>query len=96
MYRSEYECDFTPSSHDMLVERLAAEYVADCEAYDRTVCTGPVIDGAIMPIDNRERGLAVRNARAKIDEILRANRGIDRRELMRAISRADNEGRATA
>lgn len=42
---------------------LAVEYYARCEAYDRLVCTGPVIDGAIMPIGSRERALISANAR---------------------------------
>lgn len=42
---------------------LAVEYHARCEAYDRLVCTGPIIDGAIMPIGSRERSLISVNAR---------------------------------
>ncbi|WP_175783731.1 hypothetical protein [Burkholderia ambifaria] len=42
---------------------LAVEYHARCEAYDRLVCTGPIIDGAIMPIGARERSLISANAR---------------------------------
>lgn len=42
---------------------LAVEYHARCESYDRLVCTGPIVDGAIMPIGSRERSLISANAR---------------------------------
>jgi len=33
---------------------LAEQYHQTCEEYDRTICTGPIIDGAIMPADHQQ------------------------------------------
>jgi hypothetical protein len=43
---------------------LAAEYRERCEAYDRLVCTGPVIHNEIMPAGSHELFLINRNASA--------------------------------
>ncbi|HEV3436895.1 MAG TPA: hypothetical protein VG122_06030 [Gemmata sp.] len=49
---------------------LAKEYHERTEAYDRTVCTGPIgRDGGIMPANGRESGLINRNAAAVRKEI---------------------------
>ncbi|MCR5893456.1 hypothetical protein DPV74_12845 [Burkholderia sp. HAN2018] len=68
---------------------LAVEYHARCEAYDRLVCTGPIIDGAIMPIGSRERSLISANARRVRRELeWRAeSQGYTPRAFARAISK---------
>ena len=46
-----------PSPSNSAAFALAEEYNARCEAYDRTVCTGPTTKDGIQPADARELGL---------------------------------------
>lgn len=84
--RSLYEC--APKS-DAMLDELAVEYHERCERFDRVVCSGPVIDGAIMPATNRERHLIGRNAIAVRDEMLyrAAALGYSRALVVDAIGR---------
>ena len=41
---------------------LAQQYHDRTEQYDRTVCTGPIVNGSIMPNDGREYVLASKHA----------------------------------
>jgi hypothetical protein len=49
---------------------LAEEYHFRTEAYDRTVCTGPIRHGGIMPITGEERSLVNRHARSVMQEMV--------------------------
>jgi hypothetical protein len=42
---------------DKYAAKLARFYIASTEAYDLTVCTGPVVSGYVMPANGKERGL---------------------------------------
>lgn len=68
--------------------RLAKEYHDRCEAYDRTVCTGPIQDGAIMPANTCQFALINIHASAvRADIICRARvAGIKAKEMQQAIS----------
>lgn len=46
------------------LNQLAKQCVDECEAYDRTVCTGPVIDGVVMTRTSDEWRLVANNAHA--------------------------------
>jgi 2-hydroxychromene-2-carboxylate isomerase len=48
---------------------LVKQYYERTEAYDRTVCTGPIRNGGIMPADGFQLGLICRNARRKMKEL---------------------------
>lgn len=75
---------------DAPLHALADEYHERCEAYDRTVCTGPILDGSIMPIDHRERYLISRNAQRVRRELVErgARLGFPRADVDRAIRKA--------
>ena len=47
--KSQYYQEFIPAEKDRIKYELAKKYHDKTEAFDRTVCTGPIIDGAIMP-----------------------------------------------
>lgn len=82
--------EFRPTERERTLYELARRYHDECEAYDRTVCTGPVIDGAILPATPHERALVIRNA-ANVRRSLIASAdlfGITAAELHRAIARA--------
>jgi hypothetical protein len=42
--------------------RLARQYHLETEAFDRSVCSGPVVDGSVWPSDGRELALVNRHA----------------------------------
>lgn len=72
MLRAEYFGTFTVTEPELQLVDLARAYHEQCEAYDRTVCTGPISksDG-IMPATNWERILINRNAIATRKRLFR-------------------------
>lgn len=95
---SEFEQEWQPSERDKRLHDLATRYHTECEAYDRTVCTGPIKNGEILPLTNRELALVNQNAqrirRRLMDEAVQD--GLFREDLQRAIShwrgKASNAG----
>lgn len=63
---------------------LAKEYFDRCEAYDRTVCTGRILDDSIMPACQAEF-LKVNAHAVKVMREIRTREGLDAGELYRAI-----------
>lgn len=88
-FKDLYEGKFELSESDLLLREIADRYVRDAEAYDRTVCTGPIKHGEIMPADHHELGLVNRNALHLIDLLHQSHPQFTRTEIMRAISDAD-------
>jgi hypothetical protein len=88
-YRDLYLCTFKPTPRTQLDE-LAAEYHERCEAYDRTVCTGPIIRGEIMPANWCERELINRNAAALRHALFvcAENVGFTRQQITEAFKNA--------
>ena len=75
-------------THNPLRE-LALRYHAECEAYDRTVCTGPIRNGEIMPTTIQEVALVSRNARkvfAYLAQLAHMD-GFSHRDLWKEIGR---------
>jgi hypothetical protein len=87
MDHSAFTQDFPLPNPD--VRRLAEQYEAECEAYDRTVCTGPIRDGSIMPATPQEFAQVQRHAREVLRRVLTeaTSLGISRAELWREIGR---------
>lgn len=52
-----------PSQLQLDIERLSEEYHERTETYDRTVCTGPIRYGAIIPSNDLEYRSCASNAR---------------------------------
>lgn len=78
-----------PEPRDIRLAEFADRYHAETEAYDRTVCTGPVKMGQKLPSTPYESGLISRNAREVMDRIAHeaAAEGFERKELWKAIVR---------
>ena len=57
------------TSEEKRLYELAREYHKRTEAYDRTVCSGPVRCGGIMPVTSQQFYLVNRNARKIRDEL---------------------------
>ena len=87
--RADFECEWTTTEKDNKLHELAKRYHAETEAYDQTVCTGPIVNGGIMPATSYERGLINRNARQAFDRIAQeaSGHGISRAELWHAVGR---------
>ena len=86
---NEYLNEWQPTERDNRLHELATRYHAECEAYDRTVCTGPAGRDGVMPANPRELGLINRKAHAvrKNLEEEAQREGIGREELAQAISK---------
>jgi hypothetical protein len=87
--RADWECEWTPTEKDGKLYELAKRYHDETEAYDRTVCSGPVVHGSIQPIGPWELGAINRNARQVFDRIAQeaARHEISRAELWHAVGR---------
>lgn len=87
--RADFECEWVPTEKDRRLYDLAKRYRDETEAYDRTVCSGPILHGSIMPASAQETALITRNARKVFlqiaDEAARHN--ISTAEMWRAIGR---------
>jgi hypothetical protein len=84
-WRRLYEQEWRPSPRDLLRE-IGQRYHEECEAYDRTVCTGPITRDGIMPRTHEELGRVNPNARAVMTRLHRQYPQLSWLELMRAIS----------
>lgn len=87
MAKSQYFCGFETSERDIKLRELARQYVVECESYDRTVCTGPLRCGEVMPRDYRESYQCSRHAQRLMDRIVADNPGFTRDEIMRVAAR---------
>ena len=88
-FKHEYFCDFKDSSdEDGYLKSIAAEYHRRAEEYDRKVCTGPIINGSVMPCSNAELQLINRHAHSLLIELKErayTQFGIDYRDVSAAI-----------
>jgi hypothetical protein len=90
MNTDRWQAEWTATEKDRMLYELAKRYHDETEAYDRTVCTGPIVDGSIQPFGPRQAALINRNAQRVFDGIAReaASHDISRAELWRAIGRS--------
>ncbi|KVT80614.1 hypothetical protein WK59_21520 [Burkholderia ubonensis] len=58
-----------PERRHPALDDLADEYHRRCEEFDRTVCTGPIREGEIMPATDRERMIINRYASTLREEL---------------------------
>ena len=87
--RADFECEWTPTEKDNKLHELAKRYHDETEAYDRTVCTGPIVRDSIQAANSRELAQINRNARQVFDRIAReaASHDISKAELWHAVGR---------
>lgn len=77
-----------PDPHRVAACELWCWYHTTCEAYDRTVCTGPMRHGAVMPATPEQRAAIsahARKVRGEIERVAEA-RGLGR-EVLEAARR---------
>lgn len=84
---------WTPSPEEKRLRELAREYHERTEAYDRTICTGPIGRGGIMPATIDQQALINRHAGTVRDElgIEAARQGFSPKQWREAISNAAHE-----
>lgn len=87
-----FQTDFTPTESQRRLSAAAEQYVAETEAYDRTVCTGPIKHDSIMPATSREHSLVNRNAIRALDRLCTQHPDFTRQQIRREISRLDSRG----
>ncbi len=90
-FTTDYLCDFScPKLQEIYLHSLAEEYHQRTEEHDRSVCTGPIKNGEILPATDDEMKSIVHNALSIKQELkIRAYRehGIDGSTLEKAIQR---------
>lgn len=86
---SEYLGTWSYTEKDRKIDDLAKRYHELTEAYDRTVCTGPIVNGSIQPSTPTESALISRNAKTVLINLLLEVEisEITKPELMAAIRR---------
>ena len=89
VYRKQHEQEWRPAELERKAAELAERYHRETEAYDRTVCTGPIRDGSVMPFGPHEFALVNRNAIKVRKQIIceAEQHGISRQDMAQAISR---------
>lgn len=87
-----YQGDFTLTESERRLSAAAEQYIAETEAYDRTVCTGPIRHGSIMPATSHEHSLVNRNAIRAFDRLCVLHPEFTRLQIRREVSRADIRG----
>lgn len=87
-HANKYEQEWQPTEQERKATELAERYHHETEVYDRAVCTGPIRDGSVIPINSREMALIIRNAIEVREQIIAeaARYGIGRRDMARAIT----------
>ena len=84
---------WTPSPEEKRLRELAHEYHERTEAYDRTVCTGPIVRGGIMPATPEQHSRINIHARTVRDElgVEAARLGFTPKQWREAISNVAHE-----
>lgn len=86
-FAHQYLGSFTATERDRVLYEMAEHYHHECEAYDRTVCTGVVGSMGILPRTTREFSLINQHALRVMRRLIRdaEAQGIARDVLHRAI-----------
>ena len=78
---------FAPIKEEIRLRELAEEYHRRTEEYDRIVCSGPILNGAITPANGSEFTAINRHAQLVREELWKdvAPLGFDRKQWSEAI-----------
>lgn len=89
-FADQYFYQFTESDGDRTLRRVAENYVRQTEAYDRTICTGPIGRDGILPATAQERSRSSRNAMRQMDQLCTEYSHLfSRSEIRKAIGRCN-------
>ena len=87
-----YQSDFTPTESERRLAAASEQYIAETEAYDRNVCTGPIRHGSIMPATSHEHSLVNRNAIRAFDRLCEQHPEFTQQQIRHEVYRADIRG----
>ncbi|MDA7086495.1 hypothetical protein PH586_08900 [Pseudomonas sp. SA3-5] len=87
-----YQCDFTLTEREQQLQTIAEQYVRETEAYDRSVCTGPIRYGEITPATHQEFLLVNRNANQLLESLCQRHCQFTRREILGSVHDFDRRG----
>lgn len=85
-------CHFTLTERDQLLQSIAEQYVRETEAYDRTVCTGPIRHFGIVITTRQQRALVNRYAQELMTSLCQRHPQFTRREILSAVHDVDRRG----
>ena len=88
MYLGRFEVD----DEQKLLYDLAEEYHTRTEAYDRSICTGPIGHGGGILPDNREEYIRINRNALEVKKDILQRYGVDKRKLQKAISNHYRKG----
>jgi hypothetical protein len=77
-----------PDPREVELREAVERYTRETEEFDRTVCTGPIVRGEIVPATGEERARCSRNALAVRERILREV-GCSSQEFQQALRRCN-------
>ena len=88
-FKREYLCEFTPNPNERALYEIAKRYHEVTEAYDRTVCTGPIVKGLILPESHYQVVAINRHARQVFNDLFHGaeSLGITRAEMQEAVGK---------
>ena len=72
-FRAAYCGTFEPDPLLPQAVTLWRSYYAQCESYDRSVCTGPMGRDGVLPATSRETALIGRHAKGRLEWLARAS-----------------------
>jgi hypothetical protein len=84
-----FQQEWQQSEQERKADELAQRYHDQTEAFDRTVCTGPILHGSIMPVTPHEMAQVNRNAILVRKQIMleAGQHGITAAEMRHAIAK---------
>jgi hypothetical protein len=91
-FASYYQCEYRLSDSEKRLLAIAQQYASETEAYDRTVCTGPILHDGIMPVTRHQFALVNRNARQTMDRLCIENPEFSQQQIRRAAYQVDCRG----
>jgi hypothetical protein len=93
-FHQEYMCvPYEESEGEKRLRELAEQYIKRTEEYDRAICTGPIVNGYIMPSHAAESSACNRNALMVREDLFTKVRqlGFTRQQWLQAIRRAERQ-----
>jgi hypothetical protein len=84
-FKTKYLCEPFISEKARYFQKIAEEYYAKAEEYDRLVCTGSAANDRVLPANGYELQLISKNARLLIKELANYY-GVEKFEVYNAIN----------
>ncbi|WP_225775918.1 hypothetical protein [Pseudomonas sp. Marseille-Q5115] len=91
LFAQQHLGSFAVTDREIALRAIAEGYHQGTEAYDRTVCTGPLGVDGVLPATAHEQGLITKNARYELGLLISRYAGqYTGEEIRRAIAQHEN------